>query len=249
MKLRYLKSSGVANGYVLRAWNVNGLAIRYAQTLGLNLNNESNSSRIEKDIQSRLWYSIRSLERLLAVATGRPLGVRDTDCTARLPKADEDVMTPPPTTQPNPFAGGSFTSAGGPDTHLRPGHQDSASRSPSQQGGSTGSGESSSRPSMTRGGSSSTSLSQLSTSGSTPNYFAEADYLGKITEECLLSIYSPAVVTSSRWIEVQGKIAELEAKLAKWKSQLHPILDFTQTKRDRSFVRLVGSNPTATPRC
>lgn len=42
----------------------------------------------EKDFRVRIWYSILSLERVLAVMTGRPSMVHDKDCSVPLPSLD-----------------------------------------------------------------------------------------------------------------------------------------------------------------
>lgn len=48
----------------------------------------------EKDSRARLWYSVVSLERVMAIMTGRPSMVRDGDCSVPLPSVDpqEEIL-------------------------------------------------------------------------------------------------------------------------------------------------------------
>lgn len=69
-----------------RAWNLAGLAIRCAQALGLHLDNRTpGMTESQMKLRSGLWASVLSLERTVAIVTGRPSMVRDRDCTATLP--------------------------------------------------------------------------------------------------------------------------------------------------------------------
>ena len=77
-----------------RAWFLSGLAIRYAQALGLHLRNDTkraDMSDVRKEQCVRIWWSVYSLERMLEVMTGRPSSIRDREVSAALPvPIDED---------------------------------------------------------------------------------------------------------------------------------------------------------------
>ncbi|APA14928.1 hypothetical protein sscle_13g096980 [Sclerotinia sclerotiorum 1980 UF-70] len=69
----YLQSTQHAN----RCWNMVGLAIRTAQGLGLNTeNNIHRTNQLNIEIRRRVWYSCISLDRLLAMTFGRPTMIR-----------------------------------------------------------------------------------------------------------------------------------------------------------------------------
>ncbi|KAI9644448.1 hypothetical protein NHQ30_006469 [Ciborinia camelliae] len=69
----YLQSTEHAN----RCWNVVGLAIRTAQGLGINTENNSHiKNQLSIEIRRRVWYSCVLLDRLLAMTFGRPNMIR-----------------------------------------------------------------------------------------------------------------------------------------------------------------------------
>ncbi|GAD92952.1 hypothetical protein NECHADRAFT_75561 [Paecilomyces variotii No. 5] len=63
----YLQSSR----YPTRFWNVVGLAIRAAQSLGLHLDIES-GTQLSREMRRRVWHVCVCLDRLLAMSFGRP---------------------------------------------------------------------------------------------------------------------------------------------------------------------------------
>ncbi|KAJ9299811.1 transcriptional regulator family: Fungal Specific TF [Paecilomyces variotii] len=63
----YLQSSM----YPTRCWNVIGLAIRAAQSLGLHLDVES-KTQLSREMRRRVWHVCVCLDRLLAMSFGRP---------------------------------------------------------------------------------------------------------------------------------------------------------------------------------
>lgn len=51
-------------------------------------------SPIEKETRRKIWWGVYTLDRMLAIALGRPLGVNDTDCDAELPvEVDDDHLS------------------------------------------------------------------------------------------------------------------------------------------------------------
>ncbi|KIW69264.1 hypothetical protein, variant [Phialophora macrospora] len=70
------------NGSITRAWNTLGHATRHATALGLHLRvTDVNVSELEKARRARTWYSLYSLEILIAEMTGRPKSVFLVDTT------------------------------------------------------------------------------------------------------------------------------------------------------------------------
>ncbi|KAJ5361685.1 hypothetical protein N7541_002529 [Penicillium brevicompactum] len=75
-----------ALGHINRAWKLSGSAVRGALALGLHLQNVGASiSDSSKEIRYRVWWSLYTLDYLLALMTGRPSCVNDSACTTPLP--------------------------------------------------------------------------------------------------------------------------------------------------------------------
>ena len=51
-------------------------------------------SSIEKETRRKIWWSVYCLDRMLALALGRPLGVEDSDCDVELPVDADDEWLP-----------------------------------------------------------------------------------------------------------------------------------------------------------
>ncbi|OAT13143.1 C6 transcription factor [Blastomyces gilchristii SLH14081] len=82
--------------HINRAWNVIGLAVRFAQTRALHLVNTSTElSEGEREFELRVWHSISSMERFLCVLTGRPSSLQDRFTSARLPRPMDFPSTGP----------------------------------------------------------------------------------------------------------------------------------------------------------
>ncbi|CAI6335861.1 unnamed protein product [Periconia digitata] len=76
----------LAIGHTNRAWILTGMAIRFGFGLGLHIRNEDrNASVVKKELLSRTWWGLYTLECLLSVMTGRPsIGVQS-HCSVYLP--------------------------------------------------------------------------------------------------------------------------------------------------------------------
>ncbi|KAF2678676.1 hypothetical protein K458DRAFT_394724 [Lentithecium fluviatile CBS 122367] len=73
-------------GQVSRAWVAVGMALRFAQALGLHVRNEDPSaSGPKREVLVRIWWSLYSLDRQLSVITGRPSVIVDSNCSVTLP--------------------------------------------------------------------------------------------------------------------------------------------------------------------
>ncbi|KAH6983963.1 fungal-specific transcription factor domain-containing protein [Ilyonectria destructans] len=60
--------------YSSRCWNIVGLAMRVAQSLGLHLNRSESatSNQREREMRRRVWYTCVTLDRLICTTFGRP---------------------------------------------------------------------------------------------------------------------------------------------------------------------------------
>ncbi|CAG8260312.1 unnamed protein product [Penicillium olsonii] len=81
-----------ALGHINRAWKLSGSAVRGALALGLHLQNVGVSiSDSSKEIRYRVWWSLYTLDYLLALMTGRPSCVNDSSCTTPMPVPFDEV--------------------------------------------------------------------------------------------------------------------------------------------------------------
>lgn len=88
-----------------RAWNITGLGVRCAQALGLHLTNTTpKMTESQRNLRLGIWFSILSLERTIAVITGRPSMVRDADCSVILP--EDGLVNPDKHLHENPTSTG-----------------------------------------------------------------------------------------------------------------------------------------------
>ncbi len=95
-----------------QAWLLIGQAVRAAQDLGLHVRSLflpvasevlralKRSSRrliisaIEKETRRKIWWGVYTLDRMLALALGRPIGAEDVDCDVELPIDLDDESLP-----------------------------------------------------------------------------------------------------------------------------------------------------------
>jgi hypothetical protein len=88
-----------------QAWLLIGQAVRAAQDLGLHRSPERLIIPvIEKETRRKIWWGVYTLDRMLALALGRPIGAEDVDCDVEVPLGfDDDFL-------PDFFAGAPITS-------------------------------------------------------------------------------------------------------------------------------------------
>ncbi|THV03323.1 putative fungal-specific transcription factor [Dendrothele bispora CBS 962.96] len=78
-----------------QAWLLVGQAVRTGQDLGLHRSpRRLTISNIEKETRRKIWWGVYTLDRMLAVALGRPIGINDTDCDVELPVEVDDENLP-----------------------------------------------------------------------------------------------------------------------------------------------------------
>lgn len=86
-----------------------GLGVRCAQALGLHLTNRTpNLTDSQRNLRLGIWFSMLSLERTIAVITGRPSMVQDLDCSMLLPDdgsvdPDKDLRSSTSSGMPDPW--------------------------------------------------------------------------------------------------------------------------------------------------
>ncbi|KDR83360.1 hypothetical protein GALMADRAFT_205370 [Galerina marginata CBS 339.88] len=91
-----------------QAWILIGQAVRAGQDLGLHRSpRRLLVTPVEKETRRKIWWGVYTLDRMLALALGRPLGVNDSDCDAELPVEVDDehlgeYFTGAPMTQRQP---------------------------------------------------------------------------------------------------------------------------------------------------
>ncbi|KAF9263637.1 hypothetical protein L218DRAFT_980039 [Marasmius fiardii PR-910] len=74
-----------------QAWILVGQAVRTGQDLGLHRSPRRLSiSPVEKETRRKIWAGVYSLDRMLALALGRPLGIEDSDCDVEDPVEVDD---------------------------------------------------------------------------------------------------------------------------------------------------------------
>jgi hypothetical protein len=73
-------------GHVNRSWIVIGMAMRFGVGLGLHVRNDDRTaSAVKKEILSRIWWGLYSLERILCAITGRPSVGTEAFCSVAFP--------------------------------------------------------------------------------------------------------------------------------------------------------------------
>ncbi|KAG6820448.1 hypothetical protein H0H93_000444 [Arthromyces matolae] len=77
-----------------QAWILLGQAVRTGQDLGLHRSpRRLIITPIEKETRRKVWWGVYTLDRMLALALGRPLGINDSDCDVEQPvEVDDDHL-------------------------------------------------------------------------------------------------------------------------------------------------------------
>ncbi|EEB86572.1 hypothetical protein MPER_16426, partial [Moniliophthora perniciosa FA553] len=70
-------------------WILVGQAVRTGQDLVSPF-----ASPIEKEMRRKIWWGVYTLDRMLALALGRPLGIEDADCDVEAPVDVDDDLLP-----------------------------------------------------------------------------------------------------------------------------------------------------------
>lgn len=211
---------------------MSGIAIRHACTLGLNLQNESKQLSDDfKEIRYRVWWALCSLERLLAVMTGRSTCFVESDCTVPLPiPVDEESFFVPANMNLKSSTVQLFRRYSSQDSQ----HMDGDPPTPS----SSNSTKLMTSPTESFSPVSSQPNDEKSRTVPPSNalYFLYHTKLSIFTNEILKNLYRANVISRS-WSQVQAIISRLERKLENWRQALPPVLDFAKKQRDQQFIR------------
>ncbi|KAG5729998.1 Transcriptional activator protein acu-15 [Termitomyces sp. T112] len=78
-----------------QAWILLGQAVRTGQDLGLHRSpRRLLITPVEKETRRKIWWGVYTLDRMLALALGRPLGINDSDCDVEQPvEVDDDYLS------------------------------------------------------------------------------------------------------------------------------------------------------------
>ena len=205
-------------GFLSRSWRINGVAIRSAVAMGLNLRSESQSvPQFSKEVRYRLWWALFMLDTVLCEMTGRPLSIGEIFCTTPLPVPfrEEDFWNERVvqliTSQET--RGGFFTSLLSDSTLTPP--QDGVSQNNSAQLGLS----QVNRKERTPQG---TAESQTPSTGLAPNTslcFLHAVYLAHLLREAINTLYAPRATRQS-CREIETTISMFNDHADDWLSHL-----------------------------
>jgi hypothetical protein len=187
----------LAIGHVNRSWVVIGMAVRFGVSLGLHVRNDDRAaSLVKKEVLSRVWWGLYSLERTLCAITGRPSVGTEAWCSVAFPlpisgeEINEDRIRAHLRERPPPEPTVIFAA--------------SESRSAS----------SASKP-----------TSQPPEAANSGSYLRSTVRLATLTQKVLNSLYSPEIASQS-WKEVQDTILSISEELDAWAAQLPPGFSF-----------------------
>ncbi|KIW78255.1 hypothetical protein Z517_08089 [Fonsecaea pedrosoi CBS 271.37] len=219
----------LCNSQINRAWMLNGIAIRGAGALGLNMRNDSNGLKDSlKEIRYRLWWALYALEHRLCNMTGRVNCVMDDHCTTPLPIPLEEEQ---------------FETEEGQRLLSKEIQQGDRAPSSNSQTPSFGSTPSTDRSrSQTKIDSRSPSMPGALRAGDLewakdvqPNsslYFLHLVQLTRLTQNIFHSLYNPAAIKGT-WSEVQAKVKDLDERLEHWYRKLPQAFAFRRNQRER----------------
>lgn len=211
-----------------RAWILNGIAIREAGALGMNMRNDSaNLKDSLKEIRYRVWWALYTLEHRLCSMTGRVNCILDDHCTAPLPVPLEEEQ---------------FETVEGQYLLSKERQQGDRAPSSNQQSPSV----LSTTPSSDRSRSQTNVESRSPSTGNRgqdlewakdipPNsslYFLHAVQLARLTQDIFHKLYNPSSIIGS-WSDVQAKIKALDERLEHWYRRLPPAFVFRRKQRER----------------
>lgn len=207
-----------------RAWNTIGLAVRYAQTLGLYLRNDVPVlAETEKEMRARMWFALYSLEHRLCLMTGRPSAICDQDCSVPLPRPiDEEFCGMVPFEDALRNYNRSLHGSNDDSTSGYSGpfsNQFTPISSVNTKQSSSTSGPSTHSPLSTPQTSTPQPYLPVTGVATTALYFYHHIKLVRITSEVLSSLYSPSAFTRT-WSDLQGIISNLELKIQQWRNDL-----------------------------
>lgn len=216
-----------------RAWILNGLAIREASALGLNMRNDSTDLKNSlKEIRYRVWWALYTLEHRLCNMTGRVNCILDDHCTTPLPVPLEEEQ---------------FETEEGQKLLSKERQQGDRAPSSNPQTPSVLNSTPSTDRSRSQTKITSRSPSMPGTMGDlewakdvAPNnslYTLHHVQLARLTQEIFHGLYNPTSINGT-WSDTQARIKELDDKLEHWYRKLPPTFAFRRKQRDRGFYEI-----------
>ena len=190
-----------------RAWNLNGLAIRSAQSLGLHLRDITSSlSPTERRLHAQIWFAIISLETMLTVMTGRPSMINDRDCSVSIAHALAEEERSPSATSPS-------------DVSHRTSAMDFGTQASS--GGTSEAGQ----------GSVKGHILEYSTTPVASTYFMHYTEVCALAKEVVGELYRPGI-RQLKWSVIQNKIENFDKRLLQWRESFLPPFNVAAASRD-----------------
>lgn len=171
------------------------MTVRFGVSLGIHIRNEDRAATaVKKELLSRIWWAVYSLDRVLSAITGRPAIGAETYCSATLPlpiaatEIDEAIIEAKFGQRPR------WTSV--PAANV-------AAASLSDDGSSQIPGSNAAFPNI---------VNEPANAGT---FLISTVKLGMVSNKVLDELYSPNLVTKS-WTDVQQSIAHLFEELDLW---------------------------------
>ncbi|KAL9040028.1 MAG: hypothetical protein Q9180_002177 [Flavoplaca navasiana] len=232
-ELQRIQVTGLTSFYLMatnqinRAYAMNGIAVRQALSLGLNLRNQDpDLTDSSKEIRYRVWWAVVTTERTLSVMTGRPASFAASHCSAPLPiPLDEASFM---------LSDGAYQSSA----------IDKLRRSSTGESRSTDTSFStpssiSSRQKSPNNPPTFRSPGSMEAPNVAPNmglFFLHIAKLSNLSDDILKQLYRPSVLELA-WASVQSIASKCHDRLERWRSSLPAIFDFTRSQQDREFAR------------
>ena len=174
------------------SWVVVGMAVRFGFALGLHVRNEDRSATaVKKELLSRIWWAVYSLDRILSAITGRPSICAEIYCSTSLPLSissgdiNEATIEAKYGQQPR-----------WPSLHTRPEGSNPSSLTVSEA-----------TPGLD------------ADSANSGSFLTATVRLGMLSNDIVTRLYSPNLITKS-WKDVQRSIAHMLEELDGWLSGL-----------------------------
>ena len=218
-------------GQINRSWTVNGTAIRWATSLGINMRNDSTALKDSlKEIRYRVWWSLYTMEHRLCGMTGRVNCIQDDHCTTPLPAPlEEDQFETEHGQRMLNHERQEGDRAPSANTHVPGNGSNSPSVTESSLSGRKK--ETSRSPSIAAGQQPSMDWAKGVT-GNASLYFLHLVQLTRLTQNIFHQLYNPSVVNGV-WSDVQNTIKQLDEQLDYWYRTLPEAYDFKRKQRDK----------------
>lgn len=217
---------------------MNGIAVRQALSLGLNLRNQDpNLADSSKEIRYRVWWAVVTTERTLSVMTGRPASFAASHCSAPLPiPLDEASFMLSDGAYQTSAINRLRRSSTGESRSTDLSFSTSSSISSRQISKSPNNPPTQKSPNNPPTFNSPGSMEVPSVAPNIGLFFLYMAKLSNLSDDVLKQLYRPSVLELS-WANVQSIASKCHERLERWRSSLPAIFDFTKSQQDREFAR------------